>query len=182
MIDARYAALEARVRELEDIREINEVFFKWHFECTGGFNGKQAGRMEALECLSEDATIEVQGMHEPGKGPRGREQYTEFWKYYYGDGGPLPYVFQTSAGDKVRLNGDTAVQWSNMLVIAQLRGSEPFIGLSQRVNDFVRTPQGWRIKKTTIGGGYHVDIGQLKGDLNKLPAAEPRTEWKQPPR
>ena len=71
MSDPKLTQLEARVRELEDVREINDVFFKWHYECTGGFNGKQAGRMEALECLTEDATIEIQGLHEPGKGPRG---------------------------------------------------------------------------------------------------------------
>jgi ketosteroid isomerase-like protein len=180
MTDANYAALEARIRELEDIREINEVFHKWHFDCTGGFNGKPAGRMEALECLTDDATIEVQSLHEPGKGPKGREQYTKFWEYYFGDAGPLPYVFQTSVADKVRVTGDTAVQWSNMLIIAQARGHEPFLTLSQRVNDFVRTPQGWRIKRTTIGGGYTINVGHLMGPLNKLPPAEPRVEWKYP--
>jgi hypothetical protein len=178
MSDANYAALAARVRELEDVRDINQVFYKWHYECTGGFNGKQAGRMEALECLTEEATIEVQALHEPGKGPQGREQYTKFWEYYYGDAGPLPYVFQTSVADKVTVTGDTAVQWSNMLIICQVRGAQPYLALSQRINDFVRTPQGWRIKKTTIGGGYSVTTPELMGHLNKLPAAEKRTEWK----
>ena len=74
---ADIAALEARLKELEDVAEINEVFFKWHYDCTGGFNGKQPGRMEALECLTDDATIEVQGMHKPGQGPRGRKEYTD---------------------------------------------------------------------------------------------------------
>ncbi len=60
--------LEARLRELEDIREINEVFRRWHYACTGGFNGIQAGRMEALDVLTEDATIEIQALHEPGNG------------------------------------------------------------------------------------------------------------------
>jgi hypothetical protein len=184
MTDSAYAALEARLRELEarnrefeDIREINEVFYKWHYACTGGFNGKPAGRMEALECLTEDGTIEVQGMHEPGKGPRGREEYTKFWEYFYGDAGPLPYVFQTSVAEKVVVKGDTAVQESSMLVIAHSRGNKPVIGLSQRVNDFVRTPQGWRIKKTTIGGGLTVPVDEIHGDLNKLPPQEPRTMW-----
>jgi len=169
--------LEERVRELEDVREINEVFFKWHYECTGGFNGKQAGRMGALECLTEDATIEIHGLHQPGQGPKGRAQYTEFWDYYFGDAGPLPYVFQTSVADKVTVTGDTAVQLSNMLIIQQARGAQPGIGLSQRTNHYVRTPAGWRISKTTVDGGYRIRVDELQGNLNKLPPPEPRTPW-----
>jgi hypothetical protein len=177
MTDQKLAELNARIRELEDVGEINDVFFKWHYECTGGFNGKQAGRMEALECLTEDATIEVNSLHEPGKGPKGREQYTEFWDYFYGDAGPLPYVFQNSVAEKVEVSGDTAVQKSVQLGIFQNRGAKPRIGLSQRTNYFVRTPAGWRINKTTIEGGFAVYVDELQGNLNKLPPAEPRTPW-----
>jgi hypothetical protein len=177
MTDSTSAALEARLRELEDVREITDVFFKWHYECTGGFNGKSAGRMEALECLTEDATIEVHGLHQPGQGPRGRAQYTEFWDYFYGDDGPLPYVFQTSVADKIVVTGETAVQKSNMLGIFQARNQKPTIGLSQRTNDYVRTPQGWRIKKTTVEGGFSIAVDELQGSLNKLPAMSPRTPW-----
>jgi hypothetical protein len=176
------AALEARIRELEDVRAITDLFFKWHFECTGGFNGKQAGRMAALECLSEDATIEVHGLHQPGKGPKGREQYTEFWDFFYGDEGPLPYVFQTSVADKVVVTGDTAVHKTNMLGIFQARGpnglAKATIGLSQRTNDCIRTPDGWRIRKTTVEGGFSIQADELHGALNKLPEImAARTPW-----
>ena len=177
MSDDRIAKLEARIRELEDVREINEVFFKWHYDCTGGFNGKQPGRMEALECLTDDATIEVQSLHEPGKGPKGREQYTEFWDYFYGDDGPLPYVFQNSVAERVKVDGDTAVQQSNQFGIFQARGEKPWFGLSQRTNYFVRTPKGWRINKTTIEGGFSIQADEIHGNLNPLPAPEARTPW-----
>jgi len=178
MTDAASASLEARVREIEDTHAINEVFRKWHFVCTGGFAGKQAGRMEALECLTDDATIEVHGMHEPGKGPKGRDQYTKFWAYFVGDDGPLPYVFQTMVGEQVVLDGDTAVQQHNMLGIFQLRGAKATMGLSQRTNELVRTPKGWRIRKTTVTGGMSFEIDNLKGALNTLLPLEPRTPWK----
>lgn len=177
MTDPDYKELEARLKELEDIREINEVFYKWHYDCTGGFNGLQAGRMEALECLTDDATIEVQGLHQPGQGPKGREQYTKYWDYFYGDAGPLPYVFQTSVAERVRVNGDTAVQQSNMLGIFQSRGNEATIGLSRRTNHFVRTPEGWRIAKTTVEGGFSTPLSELRGNLNELPPMENRTPW-----
>jgi hypothetical protein len=175
MTDARIAALEARVRELEDVREIEDLFFKWHYACTGGFNGKQAGRMEALECLADDATIEIQGLHKEGQGPRGRKEYTEFWDYFYGDDGPLPYVFQTSVAEGVTITGDTAIQRSNMLGMFQNRGGKPRIGLTQRVNEFVRTPQGWRIRYTNLDGGLTAFVDEFHGNLNKLPEQEART-------
>jgi hypothetical protein len=176
------SALEARVRELEDVRAITDLFFKWHYECTGGFNGKQAGRMEALEVLSEDATIEVHGLHQPGQGPKGRKNYTEFWDYFYGDDGPLPYVFQTSVADKVVVTGDTAVHKTNMLGIFQARGpnglAKATIGLSQRTNTCIRTKDGWRIQKTTVEGGYSIQTDELHGALNKLPEVmSARTPW-----
>lgn len=183
MSEDRLTALEARLKELEDLRAIEDLFYKWHHDCTGGFVGKQAGRMEALECLTEDATIEILGLHEIGKGPRGREEYTEFWEYYYGDNGPLPYVFQTSVADKITIDGDTALHKTNMLGVFQVRGEDglerPWLSLSQRTNDVVRTPEGWRIARTTMDGGFSVPLEGLQGPLNKLPEVmEKRIEWK----
>jgi hypothetical protein len=175
--EERVQQLEARVRELEDVREILDVFSRWHYACTGGFNGVQAGRMEALDCLTEDATIEIQGLHEPGKGPKGREQYTKFWDYYYGDNGPLPYVFQTSLGERVEVNGDEAVHYTNMLGIFQARGAPATIGLTRRVNHLRRTADGWRITKTTTDGGFTGPLTELQGNLNQLPSMEDRTPW-----
>jgi hypothetical protein len=170
--------LEARLQLLEDIQAIRDVFFKWNNHCTGGFNGKQAGRLEALECLTEDATIEVQGLHEPGEGPRGRKEYTEYWDYYYGDAGPLPYVFQTSAADKIEVSGDAAVQHLNQLAIIGFRGAKPTIGLTQRINYYRRTEAGWRIEKTTVEGGLKIRVDKITGALNAIPPADQRTPWK----
>jgi hypothetical protein len=179
-LEARLRQAEARLLEVEDVRQITELFFKWHDDCTGGFNGKQAGRMEALECLTEDATIEVAGIHEPGKGPKGRKQYTEFWDYFYGDAGPLPYVFQNSVSEKITVTGDKAVQKANQFAIIGFRNAKPSVGLSQRTNYYVRTPQGWRIEKTTIEGGLSFRVDEIHaspGKLNELPPPEPRTPW-----
>ena len=63
MSDAKLAELEARIQELEDVREITDAARKFNWECCGGFNGVQAGRMEALDNLADDATIEVKGLH-----------------------------------------------------------------------------------------------------------------------
>jgi hypothetical protein len=180
MTDASTSDLAARVRELEDVREIGDLWFKWHYACTGGFNGKQAGRAEALECLAEDATIEIHGFHEPGKGPTGRKAFTEFWDYFYGDAGPLPYVFQSSVCEKVTVTGDTAVQECVQFGIFQNRGQKPRMGLTQRTNYLTRTPAGWRIQKVYHGGGLYLFQDALHGNLNVLPEPEARTPWSHP--
>jgi len=176
-LEARLKVLETRLRDLEDVRQINEVFRHWHHSCTGGFNGIQAGRMEALDVLTEDATIEIQSLHEPGKGPKGREEYTRYWDFYFGDAGPLPYVFQTSFDQKVEVHGDEAVQYSNQLGIFQARNSVPMLSLSRRVNYLRRTPEGWKIYKTTGDSAFSTPLNGLKGPLNALPPQEERTPW-----
>jgi hypothetical protein len=176
-LEARLRDLETRVRELEDVRQINEVFRHWHHSCTGGFNGIQAGRMEALDVLTEDATIEIQSLHEPGKGPQGREEYTRYWDFYFGDAGPLPYVFQTSFDQKVEVHGDEAVQYSNQLGIFEARNSVPMLSLSRRVNYLRRTPDGWKVYKTTGDSAFSTPLNELKGPLNPLPPQDERTPW-----
>jgi hypothetical protein len=96
---AAVSKCNANIREMQDVREIKHVWDKWHYSCTGGFNGKQAGRMEALECLSDDATIECENLHGQGDGSTGADECHAYWEYFYGDDGPLPYVFQTSLAD-----------------------------------------------------------------------------------
>jgi hypothetical protein len=180
-IEERLAELEAKVKELEDVRAINEVFRYWHHACTGGFDGVQAGRPEALDMLADDATIEIKGLHKPGEGPTGRAELTKYWDYYYGDRGPLPRVFQTSLDQHIEVDGDTATQESNQIIVFEFRGRPPVFGISRRKNHLVRTPDGWRIKKTTDDGGFTFNTNPLMGRLNDIEPFEPREEWKRNP-
>lgn len=180
MSEDRLAALEARIQELEDVREITDAARKFNWHCCGGYNGVQAGRMESLESLADDATIEVKGLHEPGKGPKGREQYTEYWDYFYGDAGPLPYVFQVCVSQSIEVNGDEATGKAVQLGMFQFRGAKPSVGLSLRTNTYVRTEKGWKIRKTTIDGGFGFKVDQFEGGsspLNELPPADDRKPW-----
>ena len=56
MSDAKLAELEARISELEAVRQITDAARKFNWACCGGFNGVQAGRMEALDNLAVDKT------------------------------------------------------------------------------------------------------------------------------
>jgi hypothetical protein len=166
MTDPTDPSLEARVRELEDIREINEVFFKWHDDFTGGFNGTQAGRLEALECLTDDATIEIEGLHKPGEGPQGREEILQYCGYYYGDAAVQHSIQLGIFG----FRGEDATT-------GQREGEAATIGLYRRTNNLVRTPNGWKINKSVQQGGLTSPLTTLLGNLNQLPEAEDRTQW-----
>jgi hypothetical protein len=172
--------LKKDFQEIKDVREIKDCFRRFHWACCGGFNGRQGGGMESLDELSDDATFEVKGLHEPGKGPQGREEFTKYWAYYYGDAGPLPYIFQVPVSETVEVDGDTAVGWSVHLQIGHFRGDRPALSLMLRTNDYVRTAKGWKIRKTTIDGGLGFKVDELvgiAGTLNPMLPPDGRTPW-----
>jgi hypothetical protein len=176
MADASPADLDARLRALEDVRAINDVLFDFHDGASGGFNGKQAHRPEALDSLSDDALI-AEAPDRPGFGPKGREAVARHWAYFHGDAGPIPYVLHASVAERVVLDGDAATQVSNMFGIFQLRGAPPVLGLSQRNHAFRRTKDGWRMTYRDSAGGFAVAADALHGPLNALPPQKPRTPW-----
>lgn len=171
--EARLAAVEKRLRYLEDVREINEVMRKWHYACTGGFNGRPTHRThEAIDLIAEDGSITVQGLHEPGKGPRGREELLAYFAPFHGDDGFLPHVYQTGIDYGVVVDGDTAVQHSNLLCVTQYqdRSIRPGMLLSRYVNDYVRTPDGWKIKNIRLEQAYEIPLnGFIPADNIEIP-------------
>jgi ketosteroid isomerase-like protein len=162
-LETRLKALEARVQELEDVREINDVMRRWHYACTGGFNGIPTHRtLEGIDLIAEDGTIEVQGLHKPGEGPTGREALLAYFSAYHGDDGLLPQVFQTGVDYGVKVTGDTATQDSNLVIVTGYKDGSKAFSLSRYHNDFVRTPDGWKIKKIRLEQGYTVPLGELR--------------------
>lgn len=177
MADDRLSVLEARVRALEDVREINDVLFAFHDGASGGFNGKPCHRPEALDSLADDALI-AESPDRPGYGPKGREEITRHWAFFHGDAGPIPHILHSSVAERVVLDGDEARQVSNMFGIFQLRGSAPVLGLSQRNHVFRRTADGWRMTYRDSTGGVTIPADQLHGPLNPPAPLETRTPWK----
>jgi len=93
---------------------------------------------------------------QPGQadGPRAVHQVLD---YFYGDDGPLPYVFQTSVADKVEVDDDTAVQRSNMLGIFQPAArSRPSACRAGRTPTCA--PRRLADQKTTVDGGFSAPL------------------------
>ena len=153
---ARLEALEARVRELEDVRAINDVFRRWHRACTGGFNGIPTHRtLEGIDLLTDDATIEVQGLHEPGTGPTGREALLAYFKPYHGPEGLLPRVFQTGVDYGVTVDGDTAMQESNLIILTGYKNGAAAFSMSRYTQHLPAYRRGLEDHPDRPGAGVH---------------------------
>lgn len=158
------ATVSARVRELEDVRAILEIYHHWDWSVTGGFNGMQAGDYQSLlaDFDLDSGTIEAQRLYERGAGPTGREAVLEYWDYFYGDNGPVPIDFQTMIDPAVRIDGDTAILECNEILWVQYRGdAAPLFGLVKRYIDFARKPEGWKIVRAELEEGLWTRSGPL---------------------
>lgn len=107
---AELETMKAHLQELRDIREINDVWFKWHHACTGRLEWQASGRHGSPRMPVGRRHDRDRGPSPAGQGPKGPKECTEFWSFFYGDEGPLPYVFQCSVSERVTVNGDTAVR------------------------------------------------------------------------
>ena len=148
-------ALSTRLRELEDVRAIVEIWHHWDWAVTGGFNGHQAGDYQAImqDYDFEAGTAEGFGLYDPGTEPKGREAVLEYWDYFYGDNGPIPVDFQASTDPAVRIDGDTAKLECNTIIWFMPRGQAPLFGLVKRYVDFIRRPEGWKITRFKLEDG-----------------------------
>lgn len=160
----KLSALKSRVQELEDVREILDIWHHWDWSVTGGFNGIQAGDYQSLlaDFDLESGTIEAQRLYERGAGPTGREEVLQYWDYFYGDHGPVPIDFQTAVDPSVRIDGDTAILECNEILWVQYRGGgEPLFGIVKRYIDFARKTDGWKVVRAELEEGLWTRSGPL---------------------
>lgn len=174
-------ALTARVQELEDVREIIDIYHHWDWSCTGGFNGHQAGDYQSIleDFDFESGTIEMARLHYPGTGPKGKEEVLQYWDYFHGDNGPVPVVYQTMIDPAVRVDGDTAILECNEILWLHYRGdAQPLFAIVKRYTDFLRGPDGWKITRTILEDGLWTRTGPFdpRTHLNDTTKYVPRPQ------
>jgi hypothetical protein len=151
--DKRNGELEARVRELEDVRQIADVQRQWDNMCAGGFNGLETHRTEeALHLLTDDATLEVQGMHDRGEGPKGK---VDLRRYFDALSGAVALGSHITSDNRIEVHGDVAYQNADCIGMGQGAGPDdpPRLSFVRYSTELVRTPEGWRIRKLIITNG-----------------------------
>lgn len=61
------------------------------------------------------------------------------------------------------VNGDTAVQESNLVILRQNNAGRATFGLSQFTNEYLRTAEGWKISRLSLQIAFSVPVQELTG-------------------
>jgi hypothetical protein len=160
-LEARLAALEVQVRTIDDIRAVEDVLQAWNNTCTGGFEGIGTHRVEeAVALFTKDGSIEARDLTARGGAPVGHDELREYLGAYEGEDSLIPRVFQMTTNHVTTVDGDTAHQTSDLICAMVMKG-EPVIFFGTYVNDFVRTADGWRIKKIRMTPAFRVPVDDI---------------------
>lgn len=135
--------LEQKIQELLDIEEIARLKAKYCFGCDGVSSSdvnrnRQVDYELVASLFTEDARLEGVGRCE------GREAIREYYKGIQ----RLPLAIHCVATPLIEVDGDTATgKWHGIipLITTEEKVAAWLVGIYQ--DEFVRTPQGWKIKK-----------------------------------
>ena len=148
--------LEHKIQELLDIEEIRRLKARYCFGCDGipssDVNRNRHVDYELVASLfTEDARLEGVGRCE------GREAIREYYKGIQ----RLPLAIHCVATPLIEVNGDTATgKWHGIipLITAEEKVAAWLVGVYQ--DDFVRTSQGWKIKKLGFSPHFFTPAGE----------------------
>lgn len=127
------AALEARLRELEDRDAIRQI----QIDYGNAIDRAEVDRFAAL--FADDGEIKL-GPLARGKGPA---EIREAVKYLMSTDGTVHLI----SNPEISVDGDTATACANWSVVAPDADGKPVITMTgYHKDDLVRTPDGWRIK------------------------------------
>ncbi|GAA1942209.1 nuclear transport factor 2 family protein [Nocardioides hwasunensis] len=135
--------LSARVRELEDVREIEALAARYHSLCDGGWRGPSHEDVDALVDLwVPDGTYDINAARPPCRGHAEiREQLVRLRT-------SMPWILHTFTNSEIDVEGDRAS--GRFKAVAYYRRSdEAHVVVGSYLGDFVRTPAGWRFGSWT---------------------------------
>jgi hypothetical protein len=136
--DDRIAVLEARVRELEDVRAIEALAATYHRLCDGGWSVGSHADLDGLVALwTSDGIYSINPQREPCRGHEAiREQFLRLRT-------SMPWIFHTFANTTVTVDGDSARgEFKGVAYYRRSGGSHIVVGTY--TGEFVRTDDGWR--------------------------------------
>lgn len=134
----RLAALDARVRELEDVRAIEELAVRYHALCDGGWAGPSHADPDALADLWTPDGVYCINPRRPAC--RGRDEVrAQFVRLQTS----MPWILHTFTNSDIRVDGDTATGvFKGTAFYRREDGNHIVVGTY--TGDFVRTEDGWR--------------------------------------
>lgn len=148
--------LEQKIQELLDLEEIKRLKAQYCFGCDGipsiDVNCDRQVDYELVASLfTEDAKLEGVGRCE------GREAIRQYYKGIQ----HLPLALHCVATPLIEVDGDTATgKWHGIipLITADEKVAAWLVGVYE--DDFIRTPQGWKIKKLGFTPRFFTPAGE----------------------
>jgi SnoaL-like domain len=153
--------LEQKIQELLDIQEITRLKAKYCFGCDGvpsaDVNHDRHVNYDMVASLfTEDAELDGVGRC------RGREAIREYYKGIQ----HLPLAIHCVATPLIEVHGDAATgKWHGIipLITAEEKVAAWLVGVYE--DDFVRTSEGWKIKKLGFTPHFFTPAGESWADI-----------------
>ena len=154
-LEPRIAALEARVRELQDRNEIQELRFRYHI----AVNEKKPEMIPDL--FSENGEIDFAHL---GKA-QGKAQVATFYKQALSD--LVPFVKQFIHNHVITINGDTGAGLS-YLEAKPIFNGESFLVAARFDDEYVRENGRWKFRKMSLLPYFMVPLKEGWSGPNKI--------------
>jgi hypothetical protein len=154
-LEARIAALEARVQELQDRNEIQELRFSYHV----AINEKKPEMIPEL--FAEDSSIDFAHL---GKA-QGKAQIAAFYKQALSD--LVPFVKQFIHNHIIALHGDTGAGLSYLEATPIFNG-ESFLVAARFDDEYIRENGRWKFRKMRLVPYFMVPLKEGWAGPNKI--------------
>lgn len=154
-LEARVAALEAAVRELNDRREIQELRFRYHI----AVNEKRP--QDVPDLFAEDGEIDFAHLGRV----KGKPQLAAFYSRALSE--LVPFVKQFIHNHVISLDGDSGTGLS-YLEAKPVYNGESFLVAARFDDEYVRESGRWKFRKMTLVPHFMVPLREGWAGDNKI--------------
>jgi SnoaL-like domain len=141
-------SIEERLQAVEDMLEIMNLKSEYWRWCDGGWNKVSHNGEHVAALFTEDGIWEILDGQSPGAKGVGRQGIRELFDRTYA--ASVPFAFHHGGSPLIRVTGDSATGSWNLTALLTIAGQGAVLGAIYYSDEFVRTSEGWRIKRMTL--------------------------------
>ena len=161
--------LEQRVQMLEDREEIVKLKARYVNYNDGGWRGPTHTDPQAVsEMFTEDGVWDGRPATPYAEG---RDQIRKIFE----DFGVVPFIVHYVTNPLIEVDGDTAKGHWHALVTMTVPGGQAVWSLGMYIEDYLRTPDGWRFKtmrfESAATSPYELGWGKMREQYTQDPFA-----------